>query len=121
MNKRKISLPVIFNKMTPRADKSWKLEFETRELFGKDVQELADRLGSEGWIVHSANDDIELADIPEVTADAGLEGKTPSQRLRNSLYVLWEQRGKPTGDFDTYYLNQMNRLIETIKSRLEKS
>lgn len=118
---RPISLPVIFEKMQPLVDRSWKLTFATRELFGKDVEELANRLGSEGWIVHSANNDIETADIPEITADAGLEGKTPSQRLRNSLYVLWEQRDKPGGDFDTYYLSQMNRLIESIKSKLEPS
>lgn len=113
-----VSLPVIFNKMTPRVDKSWKLEFETRELFGKDIEELANRLGTEGYIVHSANDDITAMDIPEIEADAGLEGKSPSQRLRNTLYVLWEQRGKPV-DFDVYYITQMNRLIDTLKARLE--
>lgn len=118
---RKISLPVIFEKMTPRKDKSWKLEFETRELFGDDVRELAERLGTEGYIVHSPNDDIEEKDVPEVIADSGLEGKSPSQRLRNVLYVMWEQQGKPGGTFDPYYLSQMERLIETVKSRLEKN
>lgn len=114
-----ITLPVIFQKMQPRVDKSWVLSFETRELFGKDVEVLANRLGTEGWIVHSPNDDIAVSDIPEITADAGLEGKSPSQRLRNSLYVLWEQKGKPGGVFDPYYLNQMERLVETIKNKLE--
>lgn len=120
MAKNTRTFPAIFLKMTPRVDKSWKLEFETRELFGKDIEQLANLLGAEGWLAYSPNDDITMADIPEVVADSGMEGKTPSQRLRNSLYVLWDQRGKPSGKFDPWYLGQMENLIETVKSKLEQ-
>lgn len=113
-----ITLPTIFNKMTPRVDRSWKLEFETRELEGRDIEELANRLGTEGWVAHSVNDDLTANDVPEVEADAGMEGKTPSQRLRNSLYVLWKQ-SETKEPFETYYLNQMERIIEQVKSRLD--
>lgn len=114
----KITIPVILQKMLPRVDKSWVLSFETRELFGKDIENLANRLGTEGWIVHSPNDDITVKDVPEVQADAGLEGKTPSQRLRSVLRVYWEQSGKSTS-WEQFYLDQMERLIEAVKNKLD--
>jgi hypothetical protein len=104
--------------MHPLKDKSWKLTFETRELYGKDIEELANRLGTEGYIVHSANDDITESDVPEVNADSGLEGKSPSQRLRGSLYRLWESRGKPSGSFDLWYLAQMGKLTDSVKAKI---
>ena len=85
---------------------------------GKDIEELANRLGTEGYIVHSTNDDIAMSDIPEVNADSGLEGKSPSQRLRNVLYVLWQQSGSK-GNYDVYYITQMERIIDSVKARLE--
>ena len=115
-----IKLPVIFNKMTPRADRSWSLVFETRELNGQGIKDLADSLGIEGWLVYSENADITSGDIPEVNADSGLDLKSPSQRLRNTMYVRWEQAGKPDGSFDKWYLTQMERHIELEKSKLNK-
>ena len=55
------------------------------------------------------------------------EDKTPSQRLRNVLYVLWEQeQPKETNskgvityvDFDLFYKRKMNELINFIKNKL---
>ena len=116
-----IKLPVVFTKMTPRADRSWKLEFETRELNGQAIKDLADSLGYEGWMQFTANEDEALSfEVPEVNADSGLELKSPSQRLRNTMYVRWEQAGKPDGAFDKWYIVQMERHIELEKSKLNK-
>lgn len=115
----KITLPVIFSKMTPRKDRSWKLEFETRELGGHDVEVMANRLGTEGWLLHSQNNDITVNEVPESNADSGLEGKSPSRRLRDFLWVWWDQHGRPEKTFELFYASQMERLTEYIKSRLE--
>lgn len=114
-----VKLPAIFNKMTPRVDKSWKIEFETRELYGEGIKNLAEMLGAEGWLVYAPND-LTQTDIPEVDADSGLDGKSPSQRLRNVLFVRWEQAGKK-GSFDSWYLSYINRLIDFEKSKLDPS
>jgi len=79
---------------------------------------MAERLGTEGYIVHSANDDITIADVPEVLADSGLEGKSPSQRLRNVLYVKWSQSSTKAA-FDVWYISAMERLIDSVKAQLE--
>lgn len=115
-----VVLPAIFTKMTPRVDKSWKLEFETRELLGQDIKDWAERLGGEGFLVYGVNDSQTLHEaVPEKPAHSGMDGKTPSQRLRGALYVLWEQRGKPADSFELYYASKMEKLIETVKNELE--
>ena len=51
------------------------------------------------------------------------EDKTPSQKLRSVLYVLWEQE-KATGeahiDFDVFYRDRMGKLVEWVKKKLLK-
>ena len=59
----------------------------------------------------------ELVDLPEVKMEFKKD-KSPSQRLRNTIYVYWEQNGA-TGEFDSFYKRQMNLLIERIKSKLD--
>lgn len=48
-----------------------------------------------------------------------LESKTPSQRLRNVLYVWWEQSTDKSIDFDTFYRQKMETFIELVKRKLE--
>ena len=44
--------------------------------------------------------------------------KTQSQRLRAVIYILWEQEGKQ-GNFDDYYRNYTEKIIDWIKSKLD--
>jgi hypothetical protein len=44
--------------------------------------------------------------------------KTPGQRLRATIYVWWQQAGEQ-GDFETFYLHKMEKIIEGVKSKLE--
>jgi hypothetical protein len=114
----KLSFPAQLTKISSRADRSYKLEFSTRELSGIEAVSLLDELLSEGFLLYSPNDDFEEADVPKEKADAGLGTKTPSQRLRSVLYVFWEQSGKK-GSFEDYYRVQIEKLIEYIKEKLE--
>ncbi len=44
--------------------------------------------------------------------------KSKSQRLRNTLYIQWQQLGSK-GDFNDFYAGQMESLIELVKSKLQ--
>ena len=44
--------------------------------------------------------------------------KTPSQRLRSALYILWEQQKKDI-EFDEFYKQQMERFIRAVKERIK--
>lgn len=57
-------------------------------------------------------------DAPKYTVEKELETKSPSTRLRNVLYVLWEQLGSK-GDFNDFYRHHMEKIIETYKLKLD--
>lgn len=59
--------------------------------------------------------DAEFA--PEYKVDKEIQQKHPSARLRAVLWRVWEQDGQQ-GDFDTYYKNTMEKLIEHFKEKL---
>lgn len=61
---------------------------------------------------------IEEAAIPKERAEASFEGKSPSTRLYNVLYVRWRELTNHTTPFDVYYAEQMNKLIDFLKSDL---
>lgn len=64
--------------------------------------------------------DLGDIDLPEIKVD--FDEKTPSQRLRGVLYRLWEQseKGKPNPrTADQFYRDQMEKLLDHIKSKLE--
>src|SRR5690242_18747549 len=51
-----------------------------------------------GWFLFSPNEISEAA-IPKEQAEASFEGKTPSQRLYNVLYVRWRELTNRTKPF----------------------
>lgn len=109
-----IILPVEITDIRPRADRSWKISVETRELTGREVAIFADAFQGAGWIAYSRNelDDVKFPDAP---AEPGT--KTPSQRLRASIMVLWQQQGSK-GDPESFYRTYMEKLIEYVQSKL---
>jgi len=113
----KIILPAIINPPRIRKDRSVSLTVETRELMPDEVLTILSLSGSEGWFAFAPNqEDVET---PDTLAE--VEGKTPSERLRSALYVLYKQRieeGQYVGLFDTFYKEQLEKLIEFIKGKI---
>jgi hypothetical protein len=102
--------------LNPKADRSWKLVFETRELSGDEVKILADNFQGEGWLVFKPNSDgVSKEEIPTTSADAGV--KSQAQRLRGAIMVLWRQSGSK-GDPEAFYRTTSEKLIEYILSKI---
>lgn len=112
-----ISVPAQVMGMSPRADRSWKLIFETRELGGDEVALLANNFQGEGWLLFKPNGQVSMDEVPEGNADSGT--KSQSQRLRERIFIMYKQSGSRV-DFETYYRTTLERLIEYISSKLEK-
>lgn len=112
-----IQVPAQLIGMNPRADRSWRLQYETRELTGDEAALLANNFQGEGWLVFKPNGDISEEEVPEGLADSGT--KSQSQRLRDVIFILWKQKGGK-GDFETYYRTSLERLIEVVKEQLQE-
>lgn len=112
----KTQLPAIFNKITSRADGSYKLEFESRELSGMDASNLLSLLRQEGWLLFAPNE-LQEQDIPDEKADSMTNQKTQAQRLRAVIFKIWQTNGQ-SGSFETYYLYYMEKIIGQLKEKI---
>lgn len=54
---------------------------------------------------------------PKIKINKEMASKSPSTRLYNTLYVLWEQSNKPD-DFEVFYKNSMEKIIDKVKEKL---
>lgn len=68
--------------------------------------------------------EIDKDKLAEAMTTPVREGKSPSKRLRDVLYRLWEQDqvqavNKDRKNFESYYQSEMETIIEDIKSRLD--
>lgn len=113
-----VKLPAIFSGVKSRKDRSYRLEFDTRELAGEDAAILLNMQMDEGWLLFSPTSTVDQKDIPAGSADSGAGGKTPSQRLRAVIFILWKQSGGQ-GDFEDYYRHKLEMVIDQFKERIE--
>jgi hypothetical protein len=111
-------LPAIFSKITSRADRSYKLEFESRELSGQDANTLLGLLQHEGYLLFSPNP-LQEADIPTEKANSGTDTKSPSKRLRDRLavYYINVKKGE-RHNFEIWYAAELERIGEKYLEKL---
>lgn len=114
------------NGIKSMSDGGYDLSFRTQELGPADVAAMSIIRGKFGQLAFVTKDtpltgsDLTGIEAPDFVPDLGAGQKSPSVRLRNVLYKLWEQGGatEKLGDFDAYYLVRMNRIIDHIKEKL---
>lgn len=110
-----ISCELILTSASTRADGSLGLRFSTPELSATDKTAFFELLNQNLKAILQPVDTVpdELH-----TVRNELETKTPGQRLRACLFVLWKQGGEQ-GDYDSFYRRNMERIIEYVKGKLK--
>lgn len=68
-----------------------------------------------GWLLWSPNE-IQTDDLPIEQAEDSQ--KTPSKRLRATIFIWWKQLGEQ-GDFEVFYREKVEKLIDVVKSKLD--
>lgn len=113
-------LPVIVNSIRSKVDGSLSITTETQELSPSKAGELFSFRGKVTMMYLSPRDTISQKEIDQVNAiDQEFEGKTPSKRLRDVLYVLFTQQPEGYKEFDAFYKHKMNIITEHLKSKLQ--
>lgn len=97
------------------ADGGVSLRFSTKELNAEDRVKVSYFHRHYGWVMFKENQFAE-EEIPTGDADEG--DKSPSQRLRAVLYVMWIQHGKK-GDFESFYRRSIEEAINRVKKLLD--
>ena len=115
-----ILLPVIVTSIRSRVDGSISVTIETNELSPSKAGELFSIRGKTAVAYLSPKDIVTQKEIDQVNAiDAEIEGKTPSKRLRDVIYVLFTQQPDGYKEFDSFYKFKMNQITEHLKSKLQ--
>ena len=117
--KELFQVPAAVNKITTMADNSLKIEMVTSKELPPEQETLIMRLRrQEGYMVFSPSS-VSKEDIPDIDLDTEVgETKSPSQRLRNSLYVLWSENTDKKTPFDTWYKQKMENIITQVKEKI---
>ena len=114
MTPQAITCSVILGTISTRADGSLTIRLTTPEISATDAAAFLEFRNCELKMLLQ-KDGEQLASLKEVKGE--FDWLSPGQRLRNTLWVWWEQNGKQ-GDFNSFYLKRMNDIIENIKAKL---
>lgn len=93
------------------------LSLHTNELTPDEKAEIMGYHMQAGWLLFSPNE-ITDSDIPKGMAEK--DAKTPSQRLRAVIFILWKQSGD-VDDFERFYEITMETFINSVKSKLDRT
>lgn len=116
-----IILPAILEGVTTRKDKTLRLTFGTQELPATEAGKLL-ALNNAFCFLSIKPEDFTTTEkemMEQIKADTLTNtGKTPSQRLRSTLYVLFTQNNEGFTKFDAFYAHKMEQMIDHYKSKL---
>ena len=99
-------------------DKSVNVTFNLQEISSTDFMEIDEQIDSFGVVYFSQKGiltDQEKDAIDSATVELG--GKTQSERIRNVLYVLFNQT-VIDGEFEQFYKQKTEEIVQHFKSKL---
>ncbi len=105
--------------ISTRRDRTLKIVLGTQELSEEQNAELFKLANKIGWFVFKESEITEKdLDLPNIE----FSDKTPSKRMRNVIYRLWEKEtesGQVKVEFEEFYNKKMEQLITFIKAKLD--
>ena len=108
--------PAILTSISHTTDGGLRLGFSTNELTPEDKLSAVLFHQKFGYILFKENP-FQESEIPQ--EDAEDKTKTPSKRLRAVLFKLYQQSGGKKEEFEIYYRQQVEKIIDHLKSKLD--
>jgi glycine betaine/choline ABC-type transport system substrate-binding protein len=115
-----ILIPAILDTFASLKDKTIKIVFYANELTPEQLVEVAKHSQQFGYLAFK-NDKFkqeQLNTLKDLKAEYSDKTKSPSKRLRNVLYVTFEQNNNGFKTFEEFYNFKMNEITEHYKSKL---
>lgn len=104
----------IIGSISSKVDRSLGLRISTPELSNEEKALFFELQGLNLDITFIPKDE---ENVPEYKIDKEVNQKTPSQRLYGSLFRVWDSQGRQ-GEFDEYYKNTMEKIIDRVKEKI---
>ena len=114
-------IPATVSKIQSMAHRSCRVQIDTHENLTDEqmsrLMALHEKYGHLCFLAEDRQiDTADLIDIPDLPIREE-DTKSPAQKLRGVLYVMWEQNGKD-GEFEVFYYKQMEKFINAVKEKL---
>lgn len=114
---KSISTPAIIEGLRARKDRSLGLSITTPELNPQEKALFFELQGINVDIIITPKDEPNPEDYKVEAGD--LDTKSPSQRMRSVLFILYKQDSEGL-DFPEYYRRHMEKLIEYLKGNIRE-
>lgn len=116
----KILFDATLEGLSTRMDNTIKVTIGTQEMSHDQAANLFALRGKFCKVLLSSTaiEPKEVEQVDSLPIKDESNGKSNSQRLRSTLFVLWQQSGSK-GSFDDFYNGKMNEIIEHFKSKLQ--
>ncbi len=114
-----ILIAAMVNTIRSLKDGSITISLETQELSPAKAGEIFSLRGRLVTVYLSPSDisSKELSLVDSIEPD--MPGKSPSQRMRNVLWILFKQDAEGYEDFPHYYERKMNTYIDGLKQNIK--
>jgi hypothetical protein len=112
---KSFTAPAILTVGAPTKDGGMRLKLETQEIANEQKVALLDYNNTFGHFMFSPNA-LQESDIPKEPAKR--EGKTPGERLRGVLYLIYMETGGKPEDFYKFYVEKMETIINHFKLKI---
>lgn len=99
------------------ADRTIRLTVDCQEMPAESEAELFKLRNNPGWFAFKESQ-IEAIELPRETVE--FNQKSPSERLRNVIFVYHQKRGGKPEDFELFRTQQMERIIQQYKDLISK-
>ena len=113
-----ILLPMTVESIRTRKDRTVSISIGTQELTPEKAGDIFNLNGKFGFAYLSANE-IEVEEqelIDDLEPD--MPTKSPAQRLRGVLYLMWKNNPEGYQDHNLHYLHYIEEIITKYKLRL---
>ena len=115
-----IVIPATIESIQTRRDRTISIRIGSQEMTpekGGQLFRLQNKLGFMAFSESTFQPD-EIEALTNIDSDMELIGKTPSERLRNTLFVAFQQGNEGFANFDAYYRHKMEKFIDHVKTKL---
>jgi hypothetical protein len=115
-----ISIPATVQGIKTMGNRSLRITVDSQEnLSDESLASVASLHEKYGWWCFAVEKTVEPEDVLKLPplVSRPEDEKSPAVRLRNALYVWFEQQGK-NEDFELFYRKHMDRIIASVKEKL---
>lgn len=110
----------IIESISSRRDGTIKIVIGCQEMSPSKSGELFSYTNKLSSIYVSPKESITQSELDQTDKlDPELQGRTQSQRIRNTLYKLFEQDTETFANFDAYYKVKTEQIINHLKSKIK--